>query len=237
MRYTEAILQNCYQHFEEYIRKKKMELIIQQTKKDLYTAEFNICNKTDNSILGQIWFNGSMGSSHGKFVIRYLNTEIYMNHVTKEVIKNTLGSFVNHEVYKPYQISGSYNGYIWNDGVKLSAFKTLDYRLLRLEDNSYYTYTAGFGDKGTCSPIYYNDDLYIGEIRKECKVYDDLHIFDVGITDESAIPAIITTCHKWLAGYYKPGEVFKGWNINKYKSLMKEEIQKVRNPYYNDSLQ
>ncbi|MBP3233721.1 MAG: hypothetical protein J6M65_04775 [Eubacterium sp.] len=209
-----------------------MELLIQQTKKDLYFAEFSIYDKTTNSLLGQIWFNGSLGSIHGRFVIRYLNTEFYMDHVRKELIKEVEGSFIKQSVYKPYQITGSYSGYIWNDEEKISTFKNLGYRLLRLEGNSYYTYTVGFGDKGTCSPIYYNDDLYIGEIRKECKVWDDLHIFDVGVTNESAIPAIITTCHKWLTGYYKPGEIFKGWNINKYKSLMKEEIQKVRNPYY-----
>jgi hypothetical protein len=76
------------------------------------------------------------------------------------------------------------------------------------------------------------DDLYIGEIRKECKVLDDLHIFDVGVSDESVIPALINVCHKWVVGFYKPGEIFKGWNTKKYKSLMNEEIQKVRNPYY-----
>jgi hypothetical protein len=35
-------------------------------------------------------------------------------------------------------------------------------------------------------------------------------------------------------GFYKPGEIFKGWNIKIYKSLMKEEIEKVRNPYYTE---
>ena len=209
-----------------------MELLVQQTKKDLYSAEFNICDKSTNNLLGQIWFTGSMGSIHGRFVIRYLNTEFYMNHVSKDVISSAEGSFIKQSVFKPYQISGNYNGYIWNDEEKISAFKTLGHRMLRLQGNSYYTYTAGFGDKGTCSPIYYNDDLYIGEIRKECKVLDDLHIFDVGVSDESVIPALINVCHKWVVGFYKPGELFKGWNTKKYKSLMNEEIQKVRNPYY-----
>ena len=209
-----------------------MELLVQQTKKDLYSAEFNICDKSTNNLLGQIWFTGSMGSIHGSFVIRYLNTEFYMNHVSNDIIHSTEGSFIKQSVFKPYQISGNYNGYIWNDEEKISAFKTLGHRMLRLQGNSYYTYTAGFGDKGTCSPIYYNDDLYIGEIRKECKVLDDLHIFDVDVSDESVIPALINVCHKWVVGYYKPGEIFKGWNIKKYKSLMNEEIQKVRNPYY-----
>ena len=53
-----------------------MELLIQQTKKDLYFAEFSIYDKTTNSLLGQIWFNGNLGSIHGRFVIRYLNTGI-----------------------------------------------------------------------------------------------------------------------------------------------------------------
>ena len=209
-----------------------MELLVQQTKKDLYSAEFNIYDKSTNNLLGQIWFTGSMGSIHGRFVIRYLNTEFYMNHVSEDIIKSAEGSFIKQSVFKPYQISGNYNGYIWNDEEKISAFKSLGHRMLRLQGNSYYTYTAGFGDKGTCSPIYYNDDLYIGEIRKECKVLDDLHIFDVGVSDESVIPALINVCHKWVVGYYKPGEIFKGWNTKKYKSLMNEEIQKVRNPYY-----
>ena len=66
-----------------------MELLVQQTKKDLYSAEFNICDKSTNNLLGQIWFNGSMGSIHGRFVIRYLNTEFYMNHVSKDIIPTT----------------------------------------------------------------------------------------------------------------------------------------------------
>ena len=66
-----------------------MELLVQQTKKDLYSAEFNICDKYTNNLLGQIWFTGSMGSIHGRFVIRYLNTEFYMNHVSKDIIPTT----------------------------------------------------------------------------------------------------------------------------------------------------
>ena len=31
-----------------------MELLVQQTKKDLYSAEFNICDKSTNNLLGYL---------------------------------------------------------------------------------------------------------------------------------------------------------------------------------------
>ncbi len=67
-----------------------------------------------------------------------------MNHVSKDITKSAEGSFIKQSIYKPYQILGNYKGYIWNDEEKISVFKTLGHRMLRLQGNSYYTYTVGF---------------------------------------------------------------------------------------------
>ena len=209
-----------------------MQFKIIQRSNELWSAAFDIVNDK-NQIVGNITFNGGMGSMNGVFEIRYMNDFISLNPISNEQAAEMSRDYINFsdgdKIFKPYAIQ--YNG---NPGIIFQhQTKTLSYKNLCLGNNVLSMYVIGFGKKGKCCPIYRGDDC-IAEIHKEAAVYDGLHEFDLCFPDYNIVPAqVIFACHSYVTGYYKPGEkITKGVQKSIYTTKDKELIAKCKNPYY-----
>ena len=209
-----------------------MQYKIVQRTRELWSAVFDIVNDR-NQIVGNITFNGTIGSMNGVFEIRYMNDYISMtptsNEMAAEMSKGYMSFSDGDRIFKPYAIQ--YNG---NLGIIFQhQSKTPSHKVLNLGNDSLSMYVIGFGKKGKCCPIYRGDDC-IAEIHKEVEVYNDLHEFALCFPDYNIIPSqIIFACHSYVTGYYKPGEkMTKGVSKSIYMTKDKELISKCKNPYY-----
>ncbi|SNU08696.1 hypothetical protein SAMN06297422_12073 [Lachnospiraceae bacterium] len=207
-----------------------MQYKIIQRNNELWSAEFDIINDKDQ-VVGNISFNGNMGSVNGVFDIKYMNDHMSMIPTTIETAKEMAGRYVDFsssgKIIKPYTID--YNG---NSGIIFSHLtKTKSY--LNIGNDPLNMYVIGFGKKGLCNPIY-RGETCVGEIHKEVTVYDDLHEFSLCFPDYNIVPAqILLTCHSYVMHYYKPGKkITKGMSKNIYTTKDKELILKCKNSYY-----
>jgi len=211
-----------------------MELKIVQQKKDLFEANFNIMQ--GDSVVGNIDLHGISFSMEANIDINY-NGEIISLSPTKrkEVVQKTKGivkaSFFSNSHNSPYKtISNNQNGFVFLQcGSKALSF----FHFQRYNDEDYYMYATGFGEKGIVAPVLKNN-TYIGELYKESIVKDDLHIFNLYIENESDVIAfIIYAIYYYLLSYYKAGvKVTEGIKKDIDVTKLPERIELCNNSYY-----
>ena len=211
-----------------------------QTKEELYSAIFNIIDP-NNNIIGNVMLNGSMGSAEAVLDIQYYNNTIHMERVKRKIavdvgkkynlpkVSVMPGSFPN----RPYIInSNNASGLIFRHQ---EGFKKEDlvYDFLELNQSIYYIYHIGFGEKGLCCPIYFNN-ICIAEIHKPIAVYNGLHTYDLCTSDVNCLlPMIVFCCYFHVYCKYKPGEkITKGVQKTIITDKSKTLLEKCTNPYY-----
>ncbi len=103
------------------------------------------------------------------------------------------------------------------------------YHFLLMDATPYYMYLVNFGEDGLVAPIYREDEK-IGEVRKECAVIDDMHIFSIFINEgEDPWIPLLFSCYMYVITYYRPGEkpskgIQKRIRITKNKFLLSKCI-------------
>ena len=209
-----------------------MEIKIVQQTLDLYGATFVIVSQSGD-VLGNISFNGNMGSMEGVFDIRYQNDYIRMTPTSVKDATNIGKNFVDcslfRKPYRPYRIElNGRPGIIFHHQVK-----NMSYRFLNLDNDTLFLYVLGFGEKGICAPIYRGENC-IAEIHKDIIIHDGLQVFNLFFSDYSdVIKEIIYCCHAYVMSYYQPGvKIKKGISKRVYTTTDKQMLSMCKNPYY-----
>ena len=182
-----------------------MELVIRQIKKDLYDAFFEI--QKDGIKAGSIVMQGALGSKEGRFQIQYGGFQAQMFPTSRKEASAAAGSLIRKSPFRPYVVmnDGS-KGVMFHDQIKTGFMKSAGYHLLSWENNAYYLYFVGFGEKGICAPIYRNDNC-IAEIHKDCIVKDDLHVLNIFLNESMDIlPLLFLSSYMYVITYYQAGE-------------------------------
>lgn len=183
-----------------------MELIVKQTKKELYGAAFDILLKGVEK-RGSIRVQGAMGTREGCIQIRFDDSQIQLSPASRREAVRSAGALIKRAPFRPYTVvQDGVSGIVFHDQVKTGFMRYAGYHLLSLGDHVYSLYFVGFGEKGICAPIY-QDDRYVSEIRKDCTVTDDLHLFCIVCNELSGIvPFLILCCYVYMITYYRAGE-------------------------------
>ncbi len=194
-----------------------MEIIIRQTIKELFLAAFDILS-SEGSKMGDIVMRGALGSREGCFQVRFDGMQIQMQPTDRRTASEAAGSLIQRSPFRPYIVAqNDSRGVLFHDQISTGFLKSAGYHLLSLGGAVYYLYFVGFGEKGICAPVY-RGNTYIAEIRKDCKVLDDLHIFRISVEEPADLLAsILLCCYMYVITYYKAGEkVMRGVQKNIY---------------------
>ena len=183
-----------------------MELIVKQTKKELYGAAFDLLLEGVEK-RARPRLQGAMGTREGGIQIQFDESQIQMSPASRREAVRSAGALIKRAPFRPYTVvQDGVGGILFHDQIKTGFMKSVGYHLLSLGDHIYTLYFVGFGEKGICAPIYQND-RYVGEIRKDCTVMDDLHLFRIVFSELSGImPLIILCCYVYMITYYRAGE-------------------------------
>ncbi len=189
----------------------KEKIIVRQNRKGLYSAEFDILMPCGEKA-GSINMQGNLGSKDGIFQIEYESRVLTLVPVRRREAEEYARSMIKHSPFRPYKIrhNGS-DGIMFHDQITLKFLKSVGYHFMLFSGEAYYLYFVGFGEKGICAPIY-RGNVLVAEIRKECMVTDDLHIFNILLKEsEESLAAIILCCYMYVITYYRAGQkVLKG---------------------------
>ena len=199
-----------------------------QTRKDLYSAEFEIFRLLSNntySFVGDMHLSGRLGSMEGVLDGHFLSTAIHMQPCNKRVL-NTPSAF------RPYEIllNTKEFGTVYQTEQKSGWFKKFQFHQLQANGQTFDMYPIGFGEEGAKCPIYC-DNRQIAQIEKPCVVHNDLHQYQIIAENEDAgLIAILFCCYMYTLTCYAPGVQAKQSDA-KYISVTKEkDLLKKYNP-------
>lgn len=195
----------------------KYIISIKQTKKDLFSAEFDIIQ--DNNKVGYMKLIGYLGTREGNWEINFLDYNIKTRKApglskTKRFRKQNI--FIDDlEVGNIYQTC---TGNWFNTGI--------DYHYINLNNREYELYPIGLG-KEVKSPLY-SEGKQVALIKKDLLVYDCLNIFDIyAIDKQEALISVLMCAYMYLIAYYEPGKkmiksVQKGYSLTKNEELIQK---------------
>lgn len=182
------------------------KIIIRQNTKGLFNAEFDILLKNGEKG-GNINMQGILGSREGRFQIAYEDRQVTLFPAKRREIIEYADSIIKNAPFRPYKVLENNSvGMMFHDQIKTGFFKSAGYHFLQFAGMGYYLYYVGFGEKGICAPVY-KGNMQVAEIRKECTVIDDLHIFHIHLQQTvDLLAAIILCCYMYVITYYRAGE-------------------------------
>ena len=168
-----------------------------QTKKELFESEFSIRHQEIE--IGKMHLAGKLSSMEGKWTVEFDN-----HHINLEYGKSNLPKGV--KTFRPYDITidQSRCGAVYQTRSKDSFLKKYDFHQMLLLGKYYDLYPIGFGEMGAKNPIYCGTEQ-VGQINKECVVYNDLHNYQIYAFDNDVIAAIIFCCYMYVNAGFKPG--------------------------------
>ena len=188
-----------------------MLLEFSQTKKDLYSADFNII--CDGSVIGNAFLNGNMSSVFADWNIQLCDDVIHLRKM--EII-----------------INGESTGVVFQKKKKKSFFREYSvHHVIYNEKELFSLYPIGFGKEGSKSPVYLETggkSLQVAQINKDSTVYDDLHVFRCYVLEQKHAMTIVLFCAlMYTMGCYRPGEkTIRGTKTTCSVTLEKELLSK-----------
>lgn len=188
---------------------------IVQNSKELFSAGFELIH--DNQNIGQMSFQGQLGSMEGVWSIQCFDKNIVMECCRCRDANTT------QKVFRPYSVTfnSSNAGEVFQSKYRAGFLKSFDYNQLLLFGTSYSLYPIGFGNDGFKCPIYAGN-RQIALIEKPCVVYNDLHSYHITAIDvESALIAVLFCAYMYVNSAYKPG--------NKVSKSVEKNITKTTN--------
>lgn len=175
-----------------------MILTVTQTKKELFSAEFDIIS--NQQTIGHASFSGPADVYKHKWQITFNGQVYFLNRVIE-------GSRLSDDELWAYEIihNGNRNGKVFQTREKTGFISAYVYHKMLFNDSEYSIYPIGFGKDGNRCPIY-NGDVQIAQVEKDCIVKEDLHTFKLySISEESALLAIIFSSFMYSIHYFACG--------------------------------
>lgn len=212
-----------------------MILRVEQTSRELFGAGFQILTEK-NEPVGSILFQGSIASMEGSFQIRCGPSVFSMIPTRRKEARTLAGEYIKRAPDRPYAVQWEGGrGVIFHDQIHLGFMREAGYHFLLLNDQPYYLYYLGFGEKGICAPIYRGEE-YVAEITKPCLVRNDLHTFTLSIGDVRDLAAVLYyCCYIYVIACYRAGQKMVSGD-RKHIYVTKEQylLDKCRNRRFLD---
>lgn len=183
-----------------------MILKIEQIKKDLFSANFQITHF--NEVVGAIQVLGKLGSMEVNVEIQFYQNTYKMQYVGG-LIKTAPIPDKKGKAYRPYGIMGK-NGEVLGKVAQIDQkdgwFTVISFFEMLYGEEKYNLYPIGFGKEGGKHPIY-RENQQIAQIEKSGEIYNDLHHYDIYAKDQySAEIAVLFGAYMYINANFKPGE-------------------------------
>ena len=112
-----------------------MELIVKQTKKELYGAAFDLLLEGVEK-RGSIRVQGAMGTREGGIQIQFDESQIQMSPASRREAVRSAGALIKRAPFRPYTVvQDGVGGILFHDQIKTGFMKSVGYHLLSLGDH------------------------------------------------------------------------------------------------------
>ena len=209
-----------------------MLLEFSQTKKDLYSADFNII--CDGSVIGNAFLNGNMSSVFADWNIQLCDDVIHLRKIRAKQAAALVNGLTGDKPFGAMEIiiNGESTGVVFQGTHKKSFFREYSvHHVIYNEKELFSLYPIGFGKEGSKSPVYLETggkSLQVAQINKDSTVHDDLHVFRCYVSEQKHTITIVLFCAlMYTMGCYRPGEkTIKGTKTTCSVTLEKELLSK-----------
>ena len=176
-----------------------MKVIIKQTNKDLFSANFDIIE--NDEIIGSIYLKGQIDTPEVKLTGKLFGKEFYM-----ERTKQAKGKF------RPYSISENNNivGEVYQADAEQSWWKRMltnkSYTKCIYNGQEYNSYGVAVIDGKSIAAIF-NNEKQLAQCENDTTIHDELYNFTIYCkTSEEVYISVLTAIHRYIIGFYKAGE-------------------------------
>lgn len=176
-----------------------MKVLIKQTNKDLYSANFDIIENEE--IIGNLYLKGHLGTPEVKLTGKLFGKEFYMQR-----------SKQTKEKFRPYSISENNDivGEVYQADEVQSWWKRMlgnkPYFKCIYKGQEYDSNAVAVIDGKVISAIF-NNEKQIAQCELGTTIYNELYNFDIYCnTREDAFISVFITSFRYIMGNYKAGE-------------------------------
>ena len=172
-----------------------MKVLIKQTNKDLFSANFDIIE--NDEIIGNLYLKGHLGTPEVKLTGKLFDKEFYM-----ERAKQAKGKF------RPYSISENNNivGEVYQAEEKKGWFSSKAYTQCIYNGQEYNSYGVALINGKSIDAIF-NNEKQIAQCENDTTIHEELYNFDIYCnTREEAFVSTLTVISRYIIGFYKAGE-------------------------------
>ena len=126
-------------------------------------------------------------------------------------------------------------GELYQTEFKKNIFSKYYYYKSIYNNKEYNSYNIGLGNKSV--NCIYLDDTQIAQIEKESVVYNDLHHFEIYVSDTSySLLSILITCYKYITSYFKPGVKVKKSVTKSFQKTTNKDLRAKYNPEWKEKM-
>lgn len=175
---------------------------IQQAKRDLYAADFEILQ--DHFQIGTIHVQGKLGSMDASAHISVFD-KTFDIHCSERIAKERFPK-KKYQLFREYtfQQNDVFAGRIFQVDWKRTWLSITSYLEMHYENGYYFAYSIA--DKNVVNTCVYSDDQQIAQIKKSTTIKNDLHHFDIyARVPHTAICAILFCVYGYIISCFRPG--------------------------------
>lgn len=209
-----------------------MRIILKQTNKERFSADFSIVDLLKKAEIGYVHFESGKGVNNfsGNHKINFLNNEISLKFFNESAIENYIKN-----AYRPCEIciGEEKRGYICQRAKKTGFFTSYTYDEMVFDMQKNNMYPIDLGKLGSVNTIW-DDTLQLAQVEKDNVVYNELHEFNIfSIDEKSALISLMFCCYIYTITFFKSGIKVKK-SVERYysgKTKNKELLSKY-NPNF-----
>lgn len=200
-----------------------------QTEKQLTTANFKIFNSKEQ-VVGFATVSGVVHPIDYSLYCEYMGSAIKMERCHKSLVEEV------NDCYRPFSITidGKLQGYVYQIERKSGFLKSMCIQVLKYNKEEYQMYSIGLGKDGVACCLY-KDDVQVGLIEKNGKVYNDLHNYEMYDRDGQYLHVLLLYCfYKYMLTCFNPYTKYtKSVSVSVSKTTDKELLAKY-NPSFKE---
>lgn len=197
-----------------------MILEVRQTKKELFSAAFEILHKKE--MVGNIEVNGKIGSMEAEIRINLFDNEYSLKYAGGLLKEKRLGK--GYRSYRTYTINNETNhrGTVYQVDWKQKMFLTTSYYEMEYRRLCYHSYPLALSKEGGRQSVYCGN-TQVGQINTPREVFDDLYNFPIyAINQKEAQMCVLICAFMYVNVCFKPGEKVTKSYAKYYRSDTKD---------------
>ena len=181
-----------------------MILKIQQTKKELFSAAFDILHKEER--VGTISVSGKLGSLEADIRVNVFGNIFTMKYAGGLFAEQKIKK--GYKSYRKYSISDATNdgGYIYQVDWQQKLFLTTSYHEMEYKGMRYNSYVVSLPAEGGRQSVY-REGVQVAQINIPREVVNDLYNYTIYALDQKEAEMCAIICaYIYINAHFKPGE-------------------------------